>query len=191
MTPATAPRTAEPPDDPLRTEMDSPACRPTLEGQARAMLNRFLADFPPDRRAQEIEDIVSQTFAMALEKQAEYDRSRPAGAWLHGFLVRIVYQRCRELRKLPQQPPDHTHGWDVLDRANPESDDERQELTRLLDRLNPDDRKMVEWYAFEGLSHREIGARLKITEGTSRIRVHRVLKQLKREADTTRMEGDR
>jgi RNA polymerase sigma factor (sigma-70 family) len=50
----------------------------------------------------------------------------------------------------------------------------------LLDRLPTDHRQIIAMHHLDGLTHREIGERLRITEQNSRVRLARAMLGLKR-----------
>lgn len=187
MTPVTAPTTAAPPDDPVRAALADPATGPALMAQAMSRLNRWLADLPRSRREQEAREVVDLTTARAWEVRATFDPAvGGAGAWLHGVLVRVLSEHCRKLRKLPAQPPADLDGR----AARPDfGTDPGSDVIARLDRLRPDERALVEWAVFDDLSHRQIADRLKIREGTARVRLHRVLTKLEHSIRAERREG--
>jgi RNA polymerase sigma-70 factor (ECF subfamily) len=56
--------------------------------------------------------------------------------------------------------------------------EQEQQLRAALARLPEEQRKIVEWARLEGLSHREIGERLRVTESHSRVLLARAMAQL-------------
>ncbi len=58
--------------------------------------------------------------------------------------------------------------------------EERERFAAALARLEPEQRRLVEWSHFDGLSHKEIAERLGINEGHSRVLLSRALARLAR-----------
>ncbi|HLQ38151.1 MAG TPA: sigma-70 family RNA polymerase sigma factor [Planctomycetota bacterium] len=58
--------------------------------------------------------------------------------------------------------------------------EERQLFRQAMQQLSPPQRQIVEWAHLEGLSHKDIGARLGITEANSRMMLSRALARLAR-----------
>jgi RNA polymerase sigma factor (sigma-70 family) len=185
-----APETASPPDDPVLAALADPGTEPALHAQALSRLGRWAAGLPAGRREQEAKDIVDQTRLRALERRPSFDPALgDIGAWLHGILMNVLREHCRGLRKLPVQPPADGADWEALEQRLSRSD--AGELAELLDRLEPDERNLVEWAQFDGLTFRQIGERLKIPEGAARQRYHRLLAKLKRSVRSERREDGR
>lgn len=60
-----------------------------------------------------------------------------------------------------------------------ESVEHRAELRTLLREVDPDDRRMLWLRAVEGLAHRDVANRLGLTEGSVRVRFHRLRARLR------------
>lgn len=190
MAPISAPATTAPPDDPVRAALSDPATEPALLAQALSRLNKWLADLPVTRREQEAKEIVDQARLRALEKSSSFDPALgEVGAWLHGILTNVLSEHCRKLRKLPVQPRADGANWESLEQRLSRGD--TAQLAALLDRLNPDERNLVEWAHFDDLTFRQIGERLKIPEGTARQRFHRTMTKLKRSVQSENSEDNR
>jgi RNA polymerase sigma-70 factor (ECF subfamily) len=55
---------------------------------------------------------------------------------------------------------------------------EEGRASALVERLDPRQRALVRGMSIEGLSAREMGARLEMSEGAARVALHRALKRL-------------
>jgi RNA polymerase sigma-70 factor (ECF subfamily) len=166
------------PIDPVRAALDDPDVRTKLLHHAVARLTLWLAD-----RRQSVGDeageAVQEACKRAVERAAEFDpaRSRVA-AWLHGILNNVLHEHCRAIHKAPQQPEASPAEWENL--AAPMMDDDPARLDRLLEGIREDDRQIVTMHHLDGLSHDEIATAMKISVGTSRIRMYRAMTELKK-----------
>jgi RNA polymerase sigma-70 factor, ECF subfamily len=146
-----------------------------------AELYRYLA-----RRAGHTvaEEVLSQTFLVAVEQQHRYDPNRAsARAWLYGIAVNLLRHHYRsETRKwqayarYPLELVD-----DTADVATSRADATaaQRSLARPIAELHEADRDVLLLYAWADLSYAEIAAALHIPVGTVRSRLHRVRTQLR------------
>jgi len=178
MTPAMHPPIAAPPDDPVRAAMDDSHIRAELLAHSRSRLSLWLNDRPPTVREELAAEVVQEALARAWDRRADFDRTRatPAG-WLHGFLSHVLSEQCRTIRKQPAQPTVHPGAWEALEGRFTKDD---SDLSELLGCLPADQREIVSMHHLDGLSHREIAARLWISEPTSRVRLARAMNELRR-----------
>ena len=143
---------------------------PALEGWA---FSRF-----SDRQV--AEEVVQETVLAAWRKYDQYDPGRGSErAWMFGIARNVAATRHRRnqrhLRSVPTDP--------VID-----SGIEDAELARVAERsliadairaLSPDHRDVVSAAYWEGLSTKEIAARLGIPDGTVKSRLHYALRILR------------
>jgi RNA polymerase sigma-70 factor (ECF subfamily) len=127
------------------------------------------------------EDAVQDAFVTALQRMDECTRPHQFGAWL----LSIVRNRARDHRRrrtvrlaLPLDAAAEAPG-----REDPGADAERGELRRDLlaglARLTEVQREVLLLYDWEGWSHREIGARLGISEGSARVHLFNARRDLR------------
>jgi RNA polymerase sigma factor (sigma-70 family) len=120
------------------------------------------------------EDAAQDAFVTALERLEECRRPEQFGAWL----LAIVRNRARDRRRwlsvrdaLPIEAAEATAGP-----ADPLRDAERgalrADLLAALATLPETQREVVLLFDVEGWSHREIAARLGITEGSARVQLY-------------------
>jgi RNA polymerase sigma-70 factor (ECF subfamily) len=175
MTPAVPQPATAPPDDPVRAALNDSRILDELRKHAHVMLSRWLADRAASTWAEEAGDVVQETQQRALTMAATFDAARSVAAWLHGILINVVSEHCRKLRKLPLQQPDDPADWDRFTRrVDPTGD-----TAELLELLPEKQRRFVTMHLLDGLSHREIGRRLNISEGNSRVQLTRALNLLR------------
>ena len=151
-----------------------------LVNQNERALFRYVARRLDDRTA--CEDVVNESFLIAWrrwDKLPELDRELP---WLYAIAFRVLsnQRRSRDRRK---RLLDRL----VLERLPHEESDESLDLASLahgLQRLNDDERTLLEFVYWERLSYRDIALVLDISENAAGIRITRVKKKLKTLVET-------
>lgn len=137
------------------------------------------------------EDVCQEAFLAALERLESCRRPEGFGRWL----LAIVRNRAVDFRRRRSvRETEPLEGAEAAPAAGgPEREAERserrREILRALRHLSGREREVVLLYDFEGWSHREIAARLGISEGSARVHLHNGRKAL-RERLTERW-GDR
>lgn len=179
MIPATSPPPTAPPDNPVGRVLSDPAVRAELLDHALVILSRQLADKPRAVRQEEAEEVVQNTYAVALRRQADYDPA--AGTvigWTHGILVRVAYSQARSVRRQASQPADPAK-WELLatDLSAPLADaaDASLDIPVYLARLTPDQRGLLDMRYRDGLELDQIAVRLGISREAVRVRMCRAL----------------
>jgi RNA polymerase sigma-70 factor (ECF subfamily) len=178
MTSATSAPTAAA-DDQVRVALADPKVLTELLAHARAFVGSWLKDRPIDEREELAETAVQETARWALQKSSAFNPivGSPA-AWLHGFLVNVLKQTARALRRRPAQAPTDPDDWDRITAAlasTRDSEVEASDLAGILARLNVEQRTILDLRFRAGLDHAAIAARLGISEGTARVRLCRAL----------------
>jgi len=169
-------------DEVREREFSDPDLHRRLRSHCLILLNRKLGNQPLTRRHEEAEEIVQIVMQRAWQCRKHFDSERGSlAAWLHGFLVRVVAEQCRAIRKHPVAlteplPDKHRHD-DGPDHPDP---------LAMLEHLSREDRVAVEGFYLLNLSHRQIADRLGITEGAARVRLLRALNKLRRRAGEVR-----
>jgi RNA polymerase sigma-70 factor (ECF subfamily) len=143
-------------------------------------LHRFLlvrVDEPADA-----EDLLQRVFVKVIEALPRYeDRGLPFGAWLFRIArnVAIDFARARPNEQALTVVDDHAD-----ERRQPaavaELEVDRRLVREALDLLTPDQRDVVIYRFFAGLSPREIGALMNKHEGSVRATQFRALATLRR-----------
>jgi RNA polymerase sigma-70 factor, ECF subfamily len=137
----------------------------THGGRLMAIAERILRDVP---RA---EDAVQQTLIIAWQKLPDLRDPSRFDAWLQRLLVNACYAEARRWRTWSANvrvlPIDGPGGPDESNRL-----DEQDRLDRAFKRLPPDQRAILVFTYYLGLSPIEIANRLGIPIGTTRSRLH-------------------
>ncbi len=133
----------------------------------------------------ESEDVVQEAHFRAFTHLHQFRHESRFSTWLHRIAVNQALQYRRSAWRLQYMGDD----WGTEYPTAPDSplsqsrDPERQasvhELRAAVGKLRPELRAVVAMKVFEGLSTREIAARLAITETCTKTRLHRAKKQLR------------
>ncbi|MGD9784951.1 MAG: sigma-70 family RNA polymerase sigma factor [Hyphomicrobiaceae bacterium] len=128
------------------------------------------------RSGDETEDIVQETLLAIHLKRATWIEDQPIEPWARAI---ARYKLVDHLRRRGSSV--HV----TLDESNEPAMDGGQEgridsvdLSRLLDGLGARQREIVSGISIEGLSAREMGDRLGMSEGAVRVALHRALRML-------------
>jgi RNA polymerase sigma-70 factor, ECF subfamily len=102
-----------------------------------------------------------------------------SGAQIRAWFLTIVANRCRSMRG--------ARWWSVIRTPETQSGlpspadaaDRREDLSRALGRLNPEERAAVFLRFYEDMNSSEVGEALGITATAARSRIHRALQRLR------------
>jgi RNA polymerase sigma factor (sigma-70 family) len=170
--------------------VDGPTRVTTLAGSlaaAEPMLRAFAQRLLRSTRlAQEIDDVVQESFTRALRGAAGYDPSRPLEPWLRGICVRAAADRQRTVGGERAMGSGQAGGEDlgpehVLD---PGADrpvaalDARDELTLRLAALPAADRELLLAFHRDGRAIADLAVELGAPEGTVKSRLSRARRTL-------------
>ncbi|THF53765.1 sigma-70 family RNA polymerase sigma factor [Allorhizobium terrae] len=162
--------------------------RAAIAGDAQAY-HRFLMSVTPHLRAMarrrcdqfgapkgDAEDVVQEVLLAIHLKRGTWDSKRPIGPWL---TVIVRNKLIDSLRKRGRHV--HVPIEDVI--ATLEADEqtdatERMDTEALLERLKDPQRDIVRSISLHGAGIRETAERLKMSEGSVRVALHRALKAL-------------
>lgn len=143
------------------------------------------------RHREDAEDLAQEAFLRAYRALAQYDPTRPFGAWLYAITARLCIDAHRRRRVRPvslTRPEEGTAAeereWEIPDPAEgPESlverRDEAHRLSGLIDRLPPDYRLAILLRHAQDLSYEEIAEATGVPLGTVKARIHRARNQLR------------
>lgn len=173
--------------------VDPPAFALIFDRHAE-IVRRFVA-----RRvtAEDIDDIVAETFRIAFERRAAFGEHYPtAGHWLLGVAGNVIRRRQRSwtrhaaaMRRLSGRA---TADLDPLLSVPQRLDASAQAalLVGTLEQLRPDDREVLLLVAWEQLTPTEIGIVLDVPAATVRTRLHRARQQIRQALGATRADED-
>jgi RNA polymerase sigma-70 factor, ECF subfamily len=158
---------------------DSGAYRRLLEAMApflRGLTARNLSRL--GWGASDVEDVVQETLLAIHLKRQTWDERESITPWVRAIARNKLIDNLRRRGKRIDIPID-----DVIDvlPAAPEADDvglSAREAERLIAVLNGRQREIVQAISIEGASIREVAARFGISEGATRVALHRGLAAL-------------
>ena len=138
-----------------------------------------------DRNAADAADLTQETFIKAYFALGRTSDDLNAGAWLHRIARNCCYDALRRRRSIRWQPCDAVVRM-VADDS--ETDPERIILRRemeegvrdVLARMSPRNRRALVLRVYDGLSFREVGAALGITDEAARSQLSRARAQFRR-----------
>ena len=128
------------------------------------------------RNRQEAQDITSQVFARALANLGQFEwQGKPFAAWLYRLAANAISDHYRsKSRELAWQQPEITQ--DEIEVA-----EQRAMLSRCLDRLPDEQRRVVVLRFFEERSTRDVATMLGKSEGAIKQLQWRALQKLRAE----------
>ncbi len=148
----------------------------------------------------EAEDIVQETFIIALPKLKDYVFEAPIYAWLRQICLRLCYARIRNRKRLLVSVEEDLEMYMrrmAMERIQKQDLDlDKQQKLALLHelkkQLNPDSREIIEMRNVQGLSYVLIAQTLKIPIGTVMSRLARARDQMRKlvEVSIERSEQD-
>ncbi len=139
-------------------------------------------------RDSEAEDIVHDTFMVALPKLKDYVFRAPIYAWLRQICLRLCYARLRNRRRtlasLEEDLETFMRRMAVERIQSEDLESQKQQkldlLTRLKKKLNPDSGRILDLRSVQGMSYIQISQALKIPMGTVMSRLTRARDQLRK-----------
>jgi len=150
------------------------------------------------RQADDVEDVVEETFWQAWRQASRFDRARGAvQTWLLTIARSRALDRVRALRRRREEPLEGDDGQDVVQQVaegGPGSDAEASERRRLvvaaLSGLPTEQREALELGYFGGLSQSEIAERTGQPLGTVKTRMRLALQKLRSQLQVLGSEGE-
>jgi RNA polymerase sigma factor (sigma-70 family) len=176
-------------DDPVRRGLADPEVARRLMLLIRAALGRFPAGTTFEQRAGEAEDMFQEVSKQAIASASLFDPKRGSLLnWLGGIVWNVARQR-RPTRFAATEPAALEEM--VLHRGRPVPDNvaHRLDSREILERLLPADARLLGLHA-EGWTAQEIGEELNLTAGNVRVRLSRLIKQVRGMFHNTNWEAD-
>jgi RNA polymerase sigma-70 factor (ECF subfamily) len=136
--------------------------------------------------AEAAEDASQETFLRAYQHLHRYDRKRPFGTWLLSIAAHYCIDRLRRRKftmiSVDQDEEDGGFELPDADAPNPESEtihgEQRQQMQRLLKRLDSVDRAAIVMRYWHDCSEVEIAESLNLTVSAVKSRLHRARRAL-------------
>lgn len=143
----------------------------------RAFMRRRLSRWPD-----EVEDLVQEVLMAIHNQRLSYDAAVPVTAWLYTIAKYklIDWLRRHARRDSLHDSIDEVHEGEsaLFSTAEAEAGDARRDLAKLLDLLPDKQRDAIVYTKLDGLSMREAGEMLDMSETAVKVSVHRGMKSL-------------
>jgi RNA polymerase sigma-70 factor (ECF subfamily) len=144
-------------------------------GAMNAIASRFLGD------TDDAADAVQEAFVSAFKGIGSFAGTARLGTWLHRITVNACLMKLRGRKRRAEVRLDHR--FDPVDRAVRTDNVSQSELVARvrvsIDRLNPDQRQVIQLRDLDGLDTARAAERLGITESALKVRLHRARKALR------------
>ena len=134
-----------------------------------------------------IEDCVQDTLLAIHEARHTYDPARPFRAWFFAILRYKAVDYLRRQRSRQQALDRQRVEQSALADNRQQALDEAIAPGRLIGALSPPHREAIALTKIVGLSTAEAAARLDISEGALKVRVHRAIGRMRRMLDSERV----
>jgi len=128
----------------------------------------------------DVEDFVQDVVARALRYRAAFDAERALGPWLRTTALRVFIDHRARGANAPQALDAQSDELVAREIASGERMEQREELSAMLERLDPTEREALVRFHARGQSVREIAAALRLPEGTVKSHLHRARRKLAR-----------
>lgn len=122
------------------------------------------------------EDAVQETLIAIHNKRATYDPALPFTAWVYGIARYKLIDEYRRHKRRATVPLDEAS--DLFGHDDAEEALARRDVAKLLAKLPPAKRKLVEDIKLDGISVAEASARTGLSESAVKVAVHRAVKSL-------------
>ena len=151
------------------------------------------------RQADDVEDVVEETFWQAWRQASRFDRNRGAvQTWLLTIARSRALDRVRALRRRHEEPLEGEDGQVVVEQAaegdpglEVEASERRRLVVAALSGLPAEQREALELGYFGGLSQSEIAERTGQPLGTVKTRMRLALQKLRSQLQVLGSEGER
>lgn len=133
------------------------------------------------RSAEDADDVVADTFAVAWRRRAELPPPEEVGLWLFGVARRVLANQRRTadrqerlLLRIADAAPTEPSTAAPADTGIGEG----HQLAAALEQLDPDDRELLLLRAWDGLAVQDIAVLLECTPNAASIRLHKARRRL-------------
>ena len=146
-----------------------------LSSRLRAYFRGHLAR--SGRGPVEVEDLVQEVLIAVHIHRHTYDRAQLFTPWIYAI---ARYKFLDHLRRTKDSASniDTEHVEQILGRDDRDATDSALDMQKLMTRLSPKARQIIQYVKLDGLSVREAAARCGMSESAVKVTVHRGLKAL-------------
>ena len=151
---------------------DEAAYRMLLQGLTRHLRSYYARRLDPAAA----EDAVQETLIAIHTRRATYDPALPFTAWVYGIArYKLIdeYRRHKRRATVPLDEAAELFGHDEAEEAIAKRD-----VTKLLAKLSPAKRALVQDIKLDGVSVADVALRTGMSESAVKVSVHRAVKTL-------------
>jgi RNA polymerase sigma-70 factor (ECF subfamily) len=151
---------------------DEAAYRMLLQGLTRHLRSYYARRLDPAAA----EDAVQETLIAIHTRRATYDAGLPFTAWVYGIArYKLIdeYRRHKRRATVPLDEAAELFGHDEAAEAIA-----RRDVTKLLAKLSPAKRALVQDIKLDGVSVADVALRTGMSESAVKVSVHRAVKSL-------------
>lgn len=130
---------------------------------------------------EEAEEILQEGFIKVFGHLSQFRREGSFEGWIRRIMVNVALQRFREKARMYPVVAIKEDAPEPAARSEAYSRLGYKDLLALVQKLPPAYRLVFNLYVFEGMKHKEIAEKLKITEGTSKSNLYDARLILQRE----------
>ncbi len=127
-------------------------------------------------------DITQQLFIKAMENLKKYEfRGLPFSSWLYQIArneVALFFRQHKQQRVISMESSQIADLMEEMDERK--SDEDVQRMVKAIQLLKAEEVEFIEMKYFERLPYKQIGEIYGITENNAKVRMHRLLKKLKK-----------
>ena len=131
------------------------------------------------RDREEARDILHEGFMKVFRNLAKFNEGTNLGAWIRRIMINTAIDHYRKSAKMPNLV-EINHAVHEIDVQDVVSEMSAQEILKLVQKLSPAYRTVFNLYVIEGYSHKEVGEKLGISEGTSKSNLAKARAKLQR-----------
>ena len=161
------------------------AYRKLLEGLTRHLRSYYARRLDPAAA----EDAVQETLIAIHTRRATYDPRLPFTAWVYGIARYKLIDEYRRHKRRATVPLDEA--GDLFGHDDTGDAVARRDVTKLLDKLPPAKRQLVQDIKLDGVSVADAAARTGMSETAVKVTVHRAIKSLNEGLDPEDRDADR
>ncbi len=129
--------------------------------------------------AHEADEVTQDVFVRTWQKLGQFRGDSAFSTWLHRLAVNVVIERRRTFAIQRDRMSDDQTALDLAT-VPPARADLKVDFEAAIEQLPPGAREIFVLHDVEGYKHREIGAMLDITTGTSKRQLHRARMLMRR-----------
>ena len=156
----------------------------TLYHQCYSMMKGICIRYIFDRDC--VGEVINTGFLKIVNGLEKYDSTMPFHPWASTIMIRVALDHIRKTMRSKDRFTDHYEdisslNGQVHDFNYADQNFDAQELRLMLEKLPNQTRVVFNLFAIDGYSHKEIGDRLNISDGTSKWHVSKAREQLQKE----------